>query len=64
MSPTAGVVCRRKIGEQVREGDVVLELHVDDPARLPAALDALTDAFAIGDNEPAPTPLILDRIGP
>ncbi|MDZ4825815.1 MAG: thymidine phosphorylase [Actinomycetota bacterium] len=63
VSAAAGVICRAKPGDAVREGDVVLELHVDDPARLGAALDALTDAFDIGATAPEPQPLVLARIG-
>jgi thymidine phosphorylase len=41
----------------------VLELHVDDPARIEAALVALEGAVEIADDPPAPRPLVLDRIG-
>ena len=64
VSEAAGVVCRAKPGEPVASGDVILELHVDDTARLPAARDALTNSYDIGDRVPPPSPLVLDRIGP
>ena len=63
MSPSAGVVCRVKPGEPVTEGAVLLELHVDDPARLDRARDALDGAYEIGDHAPPERPLVLDRIG-
>jgi thymidine phosphorylase len=62
VSPSAGVVCRAKPGDAVTEGAVLLELHVDDPARLDSALDALDGAFEIGDDAPRLPPLVLDRI--
>jgi thymidine phosphorylase len=63
VSPTAGAVCLAKVGEHVEEGEPVLELHVDDPARLPAALAALDGALELGP-EPAPhRPLVVERIG-
>ena len=64
VSEAAGVVCRAKPGDAVAAGDVLLELHVDDAGRFPAARDALTNSYDIGDRAPAPSPLVLDRIGP
>ena len=64
VSEAAGVVCRVKPGDAVAAGDVILELHLEDPARYPAARDALTNAYDIGDRAPPPSPLVLDRIGP
>ncbi|MGH3660628.1 MAG: thymidine phosphorylase [Micromonosporaceae bacterium] len=63
VSPGAGVVVRRREGEPVRAGDVVLELHADDAARFQTARDALNGGIEITP-EPGPVrPLILDRIG-
>ena len=63
-------VGRRRVPGQARrpgrrQGDVLLELHVDDPARLASgASTALDGAFEIGDRAaPATGPLVLDRIG-
>ena len=50
-------------GERVTEGAVLLELHVDDPARLAGARAALDGAYEIGDDPPPVRPLVLDRIG-
>jgi thymidine phosphorylase len=63
VSATAGIWCRAKPGEWVEAGQPVLELAVEDQARVAAARAALSDAFAIGP-EPPPPPLILDRIVP
>jgi thymidine phosphorylase len=63
VSPSAGVVCRVKPGEAVTEGEVLLELHIDDPGRLAGARDALDGAYEIGDQAPPERPLVLDRIG-
>jgi thymidine phosphorylase len=67
VSESAGIVCRAKPGDPVRRGDVLLELHVDDPTRLPAARAALADgdgAYEIGPAAPEREPLVLGRIGP
>ena len=62
MSATAGVMCLAKPGDAVEEGQPVLELHVDDPARLPDALEALHGAIQIGPEPPPPRALVIDVI--
>ena len=61
VSESAGVVCRAKPGDAVQAGDVLLELHIDDPDRLAGALGRST-ARRIGDRR-RPRRLVLDRIG-
>ncbi len=63
VSAIAGVVCLKKEGDAVAEGEPVLELNLDDPARLDPALEALDGAIVVGDQPTDPTPLVLDRIG-
>jgi thymidine phosphorylase len=63
VSATAGALCQRKPGDPVDEGEPVLVLSADDPARLPAALAALDGAIEIGPEPPPPRPLIVERIG-
>jgi thymidine phosphorylase len=62
VSAAAGVVLHAKRGDEVREGEPLLELHADDPTRFPAALAALEGGYAIGAAVDA-VPLIIDRIG-
>ena len=63
VSHTAGVKCLAKPGDYVQAGEPVLELHADDPARFPSALEALEGALAIsGERTPAEN-LIIDAIG-
>lgn len=47
VSATAGVTWSAAVGEQVHTGQQILTLHFDDETRLPRALDALANAFAI-----------------
>jgi thymidine phosphorylase len=63
VSASAGIVCRAKVGDRVAAGQPLLELHVDDPARLPGALDVLAGAFTVGDAPPTPSPLVHGAIG-
>jgi len=64
VSASAGVVCLAKVGEPVEDGQPVLELHLDDPARLEHAMEALEGAIAIGDEAPPPAPLVIDVLRP
>ncbi|WP_250027809.1 thymidine phosphorylase [Paractinoplanes maris] len=58
----AGVLLKVKPGDQVRAGDVLLELRTDDPARIPVARDEAAEAVVIGAEQPTLTNLVLDRI--
>ena len=62
VSESAGVVCRKKPGDAVRAGDVLLELHIDDPARVEYAREALAGAYDIGDTAPPAPPVVFARI--
>jgi thymidine phosphorylase len=62
VSPTAGVVLSKVAGDRVNAGDVLLELHADDPARLALAQEALAAAVEIGPDAPAPRTLVHERI--
>ncbi|MGW4637627.1 thymidine phosphorylase [Sphaerisporangium sp. NPDC004334] len=58
----AGITLHAKPGDTVREGQPLLTLHADDPARFDRALEALAGAYAITD-APAPLlPLVIDRV--
>ncbi len=63
VSASAGVVMLRKPGERVEAGEPLLELHTDEPERIPPAIASLTDAVMISDHPPTSTPLVLARIG-
>jgi thymidine phosphorylase len=62
VSPSAGIVLRAIAGDRVAAGQPVLDLHLDDPTRLAAALDALDGAIEIGDTPPAPRQLVHEQI--
>ena len=62
VSPVAGVLLHRVHGDRVTTGDVIAELHTDDPSLLPAAHEALSSALTISDTAPEPRRLIASRI--
>ena len=62
VSPAAGITWQARPGDAIKAGDTLFTLHADDPARIPAALEALDGGFAIADAPPAPIPLVIDRV--
>jgi thymidine phosphorylase len=62
VSATAGLRWMAVPGDHVEAGQPLLELHVDDPAALPRALEALAGAFEVGDEPPLPRPVVLGAV--
>jgi thymidine phosphorylase len=62
VSPSAGVVCLKKPGDDVAEGEPVLELHADDRDRFGPAVEALEGAIEIGREAAESQPMILEKI--
>ncbi|MGN6793370.1 MAG: thymidine phosphorylase [Streptosporangiaceae bacterium] len=62
VSAGAGVLCLAKPGEWVEQGQPVLELRSDEPARFDRALDALNGGIEIGAEPPVIGPPVLERI--
>jgi thymidine phosphorylase len=63
VSYTAGIRCLAKPGDHIEEGEYVLELHADNPARFPLALEALDGSLTIASEPPPRASLIVDQIG-
>ena len=64
VSATAGVLLHKKPGDAVNRGETLLELHLEDRTRLPAALAVLENAVTISAEPPAERSLIIERIDP
>jgi thymidine phosphorylase len=62
VSPSAGVVWHATVGDEVVAGQPLLELHLDDPARLPGALEALEGAIEVSPTPVDRPPLVLGRV--
>jgi thymidine phosphorylase len=58
----AGVEIHARPGEQVQEGQPLLTLHTDEPARFDRAKAALAGGFDITDSASEPRPLVIDTI--
>ncbi len=62
VSAIAGVTWRATVGDEVVAGEPLLELHLDDPTRLPSALEALEGAIEVSPTPAEPPPMILGRV--
>ncbi|HEX5596676.1 MAG TPA: thymidine phosphorylase [Micromonosporaceae bacterium] len=63
VSAAAGVVLHRKPGDPVRAGEPLYELHTDEADRIPSALAAAEAAVVVSPEPPAPSALLIERIG-
>ena len=62
VDPAAGLLLQKRVGDQVREGDVLAELHAATESRLDAGELRLRAAVQLGDAPPPRKPLVLERI--
>ena len=64
IDPAAGIVFSKTVGDEVREGDVIAEVHVNPTfaAAIPEALSMLAAATTIADAPPPKRSLILERL--
>ncbi len=62
VSAGAGVICLAKPGERVEQGQPLLELRTDEPARFERALEVLQGGIEIGAEPPVIGPAVLERI--
>jgi thymidine phosphorylase len=58
-----GIVCRKKRGDVVAEGEPLAEIHAaDEQSAAEAAADVLA-AYELGDERPRPRSIVLDTLG-
>jgi pyrimidine-nucleoside phosphorylase len=58
-----GIVCVKKRGDGVEEGEALAEVHAADEASADEAAAALLAAYELGDEQPRERGVVLDRIG-
>src|SRR3954470_21382757 len=58
----AGLLVLRRVGDEVRDGDVLVELHAATEARLDAGERRVRAAATFGDKAPERKPLVIERI--
>lgn len=59
---SAGIVLLKVAGDQVQAGEPIMELHLEDPRLLGAAMESLAGAVSIGEGAAEPRILIHERL--
>ncbi|MFL5397984.1 MAG: thymidine phosphorylase [Myxococcales bacterium] len=62
VDPAAGLLLRKRAGDEVRAGETLAELHAESEARLEAGAARFARAVHIGDAPGKPSPLLLERV--
>jgi len=62
VDPAAGLLLRKRVGDDVRAGEVLAELHAADEARLDAGEARLRAAAVLSDEPSLAQPLVLERL--
>ena len=62
VSAAAGVVLRVVEGDHVVDGQVLAEIHADNPAKIEAGREALMGAITVGDIGPAATSRVIEYV--
>lgn len=62
IDPSAGIILRKKTGDQVSRGDVLAELYASEEALFEEAAKRFLAAVKIGPQKPKDRPLILARV--
>jgi pyrimidine-nucleoside phosphorylase len=58
-----GVVCLKKRGDAVEEGEPLAEIHARDEASAAEAAATVLGAYELGDEAPRPRAIVLDTVG-
>jgi pyrimidine-nucleoside phosphorylase len=62
IDPAVGFVLKKKAGDAVKAGEPLVTVHYNDAAKLEAVKARVVAAYRIGQDKPAPRPLVLERI--
>lgn len=63
IDPAVGLWMRKRLGEAVKKGEILAELHVNDRKNLDEAVNRITAAVHIGEEEIPPPELVYEYIG-
>ena len=62
IDPAVGVVTQVSLGDEIRSGDPLAEIHYQRSEDLPEAIQCLKQAFVIADTPPKLGPVVLERV--
>ena len=64
IDPSVGIRCRKKVGEQVRKGEILMEIYYNNPQKLSEVVEGLLSAVELSEGEVVPPPLIREKVVP
>jgi thymidine phosphorylase len=62
IDPSVGVVCLKKRGDSVEDGEPLAEIHARDETSAEQAAADVLGAYRLGDDEPRARPIVLDTL--
>jgi len=62
IDPAVGIVCLKKRGDRVQEGEPLAEIHAADETSAEEAARDVLAAYGVGDEEPPPRPIVLETV--
>ena len=62
IDPSVGIVCLKKRGDAVEEGEPLAEIHARDKTSAGEAARDVLAAYTFGDDEPSHRPIVLETI--
>jgi pyrimidine-nucleoside phosphorylase len=62
IDPGVGFLLRKKVGDAVRAGEPLVQIHYNDDTKLGDVQRRLLAAYRVGSSAPPPRPLVLERL--
>lgn len=62
IDPKVGIILHKKVGDRVKEGEIVMEIRYNSKEKLKRAIPILEDSFILSDLKPEKKPLIFEII--
>jgi pyrimidine-nucleoside phosphorylase len=62
IDPGVGFLLRKKVGDRVRAGEPLVQVHYNDDGKLEEVKRRVLAAYRVGSAAPAPRPLVLQRL--
>jgi len=57
-----GIILHKKVGDRVRKGEIIMEIHYTDKEKLERAIPVLESSFTLSESKPEKKPLIFEII--
>lgn len=62
IDPKVGIILHKKVGDRVKEGEIIMEIRYNSKEKFDRAIPILEDSFILSDSKPEKKPLIFEII--